>query len=116
MKFTTYLSNEASFKNISKLFCAEMEKSVVLASYPSYQIQERQKKLSNQHFLFKLNNGNTKIIYEIYTKSTIKTTEECQYCRFGAFIVNFKADFINSSDVSVFDFEQVNAGWASICN
>ena len=41
-------------------------------------------------YFFKVNNGNTRIKYEICSKLIIKTPERRQRCRFGIFIVNFK--------------------------
>ena len=40
--------------------------------------------------LFKFNNGNTRIMREIYSKLTLQTREQRQRRRFSVFIVNFK--------------------------
>ena len=39
-------------------------------------------------YLFKVNNGNTGAMFEIYPKLTIKTPERCQWSRTVTFIVN----------------------------
>ena len=39
-------------------------------------------------YLFKVNNGNTGAMFEIYPKLTIKTPERCQWSRTVIFIVN----------------------------
>ena len=41
-------------------------------------------------YLFKVNNRNTRTIYEIYSKLTIKTPKWSQWRHSGAFIVNFE--------------------------
>ena len=41
-------------------------------------------------YLLKVNNGNTKTMYETCSKLTIKTTERRRWCRLGVFIVNFE--------------------------
>ena len=47
-------------------------------------------------YFFKVNNENTRKMFKIYLKFTIKTAERRQWCRYG---------------VSIVVFEQVNAGW-----
>ena len=47
-------------------------------------------------YLFKVNNENTRTLYKIYSKFTIKTTE--------------RRPWTYSSGVSIVDFEQVNGG------
>ena len=49
--------------------------------------------------MFKVNNKNPRTSYEIYSKLTIKTPEQRQWCRSGVFIVNFEH---NSRLVPVF--------------
>ena len=39
-------------------------------------------------YLFKVNNRKTRTKCEICSKLTIKTPEQCQWCRSGVFIVN----------------------------
>ena len=41
-------------------------------------------------FMFKVNNRNTRIRCEIYSKLTIKTPQRRHWCRSGVFIVNFE--------------------------
>ena len=41
-------------------------------------------------YLFKVNNGNARTMYEICSKATIKTPERWQWRRFGVFIVNLE--------------------------
>ena len=41
-------------------------------------------------YLFKFNNGNTRIICEIFSKLTVKTLELRQWRRSGIFVVNFE--------------------------
>ena len=41
-------------------------------------------------YLFKINNGNIKMICEIYAKSIKKTPERCRQNRSGVFIFNFE--------------------------
>ena len=41
-------------------------------------------------YLFKVNNGNTRTMFEICSKLTIKTPERRQLRRSGVFIVNFE--------------------------
>ena len=41
-------------------------------------------------YLFKVNNGNAGAMYEICSKSTIKTPERCHWHRTGTCIVNFE--------------------------
>ena len=40
--------------------------------------------------LFKFSNRNTRTRCEICSKLTIKTLEQCHWCRSGVFIVNFE--------------------------
>ena len=42
------------------------------------------------YYMFKVNNRNTRTRCEICSKLTIKTPEQRQWRRFGAYIVNFK--------------------------
>ena len=60
-------------------------------------------------YLFRVNNGNTRTIWEICSKLTLKT-ERCYWLRSGIFIVNL-TDFTYCSGIAIVDFEQVNAGW-----
>ena len=45
---------------------------------------------ANKYMLNKVNNRNTKKRCEICSKLTIKTQKQCQWCRSGAFIINFE--------------------------
>ena len=51
------------------------------------------------------NNGNTRIMYEIYSKLTTKTPER-RHC-----FLFFWTDYIYCSGILLHDFEQVNPGW-----
>ena len=42
------------------------------------------------NYMFKVNNRNARLRCEIYSKLTIKTPKQCQWCRSGVFIVNFE--------------------------
>ena len=42
------------------------------------------------NYMFKVNNRNTRLMYEICSKLTIKTPERRQRRYFGVFIVNFE--------------------------
>ena len=42
------------------------------------------------NYMFKVNNRNTRLMYEICSKLTIKTPERRQRRHFGVFIVNFE--------------------------
>ena len=58
-------------------------------------------------YLFKVSNGNTRLMSEIYSKLTIKTPDIVDVV-----LVSFLLkDFIPCSGVSIVDFEKVNAGW-----
>ena len=48
---------------------------------------------------------------EICSQLTIKTPKRRHWCRFGVSIVNFEYISYLCSSVSIFNFEQVNAGW-----
>ena len=70
--------------------------------------------------MFKVNNRNTRRRCEICSKFTIKTPEWRYWRRFGFFTVNFEhishlvlvfLFFTPCSSVSIFNFEQVIAGW-----
>ena len=54
-------------------------------------------------YLFKVNNGNTKTMCEICSKSTILATEPHQ--------ILTRTTSVCSSGVSILHFEQVNTGW-----
>ena len=41
-------------------------------------------------YMFKINNRNTRTRFEICSKLTIKTAERLQWRRFGVFIVSFE--------------------------
>ena len=41
-------------------------------------------------YLFRVNNGNLRKRFELYSKSRVKKTEQRQWRRFGVFIVNFE--------------------------
>ena len=58
-------------------------------------------------YLYKINNKNTRIKFEICLKLTIKTPERRQLRRSGVFIVNFE-HISHISHVSIVEFEQVN--------
>ena len=70
--------------------------------------------------MFKVNNRNTKTRCEICSKLAIKTPEQRHWHRSGVFVVNFWTYFTPCSNISNFDFEQVNASWVtwkiSICD
>ena len=55
-------------------------------------------------YLFKVNNGNTRTMYGICEKLTIKTSPRCLYCYLWTY-------FLHVSVVSIFVFEKVNACW-----
>ena len=59
------------------------------------------------NYLFKVNNGNTRIVFEICSKLTTKTPERCHACRSDVFeqISHY------CWRVSIVDFEKVNDGW-----
>ena len=42
------------------------------------------------NYMFKVNNRNTRTRYEICSKLTMKTPEQCHWRRFSVFIVNFE--------------------------
>ena len=48
---------------------------------------------------------------EICSKLTIKTPKRRHWCHFGVSIVNFEYISYHCSSVSIFNFEQLNAGW-----
>ena len=61
-------------------------------------------------YLFKANNGNTRTMYKICLKLTIKTPDRCHWCSPGVFIIIFG---YTSQIILVFlfvHFEKVNAG------
>ena len=60
-------------------------------------------------YSFKVNNGNARTPSEICSKFTINTSEKS---RSGVCIANFE-QISYCSGVSIVDFEQVNANWAS---
>ena len=62
------------------------------------------------NYMFKLNNRNTRIRWEICSKLTIKTPERPHWHRSGVLIANFEHISLCSS-VSIVNFEQVKAGW-----
>ena len=61
-------------------------------------------------YLFKINIGNTRIMYEICSKLAIKTPERRQWRRSGVFMINFEQVSLFFG-VSIIDFEQINACW-----
>ena len=64
--------------------------------------------------MFKVNNRNTRIRCEIFSKLTVKTAERRHWRRSVIFIVNFEQHisyFIPCSSVSIINFDLVNAGW-----
>ena len=60
----------------------------------------------------KVNNGNTRRVWEICSELIIKTPKRCHWRRSGAFIINFT--FTECSGVSIVDFKQVNAEWEKV--
>ena len=60
--------------------------------------------------MFKVNNRNTRIRYEICSKLTIKTPERRHWRHSGVFIVNLTY-FTPCSSVSIVNFERVTADW-----
>ena len=64
-------------------------------------------------YLYKVNNGNNRKMYEICSKLT-KATERRLRRRSGIFIVDFEQVFRDCSDVSIVDFKHVNANWVLI--
>ena len=62
-------------------------------------------------YLFKVNNRNTKNFFEICSNLTLKTTERCQWCRSGVFIVNFEHVLKLFLFFSIIDFEHVFIWW-----
>ena len=58
--------------------------------------------------MFKVNNRSTRARCSICSKLEIKTPEQRQWRRSGVFIVNFE-HISHLSNVSIVDFEQVNA-------
>ena len=64
-------------------------------------------------YLYKVNNGNNRKMYEICSKLT-KATERRLRRRSGIFTVDFEQVFRDCSDVSIVDFKHVNANWVLI--
>ena len=62
-------------------------------------------------YLFKVNNGNTKAIYEICLKLTLDILKRHQCRHSGVFIDNFEHILCIFLGVSIVDFQQVNADW-----
>ena len=60
------------------------------------------------NYLFRVNKGNDRAMYEISSKITIMTPERRQYS--GVFLVKLLAGFSHFSGVSIIAFEQVNDG------
>ena len=59
----------------------------------------------------KINNGNTRAIYKICSKLTIKTTNPCQWSQSGVSDVNFEQILHKALVCSLFNFDQINAVW-----
>ena len=59
-------------------------------------------------YLYKVNNGNARTIFEVCSKSTIKRLEQHQLHRSDVFIVDFVT---HCSAVSIIDFELIITGW-----
>ena len=53
--------------------------------------------------------------YEVYSKLTIKTPEQCQWLRFSVFIVDLEY-ILHFLLVFTVDFEQLFAGWSWTIN
>ena len=66
--------------------------------------------LSPKICLIKVNDGNTRIICEICSKWTIKTSERRHWQYFGVFLVTLNR-FTHYSGGSIADFEQTDAAW-----
>ena len=67
----------------------------------------------NRHYMFKVNNRNTRLRCEICSKLTTKTPERRQWRRSGVFTVKFEHTSPCSS-VSVVNLMQVNADWVYV--
>ena len=63
------------------------------------------------NYMLKVNNTNTRTRCEIYSKSTIKTREQCHWHHCGVFIVNFEHISHSFSSVFIVNFEQLNTDW-----
>ena len=66
-------------------------------------------------YLFNINKGKIRTIWEICPKFTMKTPEWRHWRRSGVFIVNFE-QISQCFGVPVVDFDQVNIGWLAFCN
>ena len=64
--------------------------------------------------LFKVNNENISIMFEISSKITIAVAERRQQRRSGVFIFSFE-QIIHCSGVFIVDFEQENDEWYKSC-
>ena len=64
--------------------------------------------------LHKVNNGNTRTMCEIPSKTTMKTSKPCQWRRSYVFINNFELSFTDCFSLSTVDFEQINSRWVTI--
>ena len=60
----------------------------------------------------KVDNGNTRKLCEIRSKLVLMTSGQRHWRLYGVFVVNFEKIF-HSSDVSIVEFEQANAGWVN---
>ena len=71
-------------------------------------------------YLFKIDNENSRKVCEICSQLTIKAPERSQWRRSDVFIVNFQHILLIVLVCSLFNFEQVNAGWIAfpkvLCN
>ena len=67
-----------------------------------------------KNYMFKVNNRNTRARCEICSELTIKTLERCQWGCSDVFIVNSEHVLTPCSSVTIFKFEQVNAGWGML--
>ena len=66
------------------------------------------------NYLFKVSNREIRKRCEISSKLTIKTLEQRQWRRSGAFIVNFE-HISHIFSASTVDFEEVNVSWVRSC-
>ena len=62
-------------------------------------------------YLLKVDNGNTRTMYDICLIVTTKTPERRQLKSFWCFYCYLWIDFTHCYGVSILDFEQVNTGW-----
>ena len=69
---------------------------------------------AREHYLFKVNNRNTKTRREICSKLTMKTPER-RRCLLSLLLTLNRSDLTHCFVVSIADYEQVNAGFVCVC-